>query len=559
MLQPMYGKCGQCAGVLLRFYLLLTVSGVIFQSSAAVAQQEHSNATLSQNTRSVLEISAALASESPLLNVNAEHADVRDALAAISGSAHIPIDDEALKGLGPLPVTLSLYQRTPIQALSAIMAQVPGGGFVLVEGHGAEGARAYVLSALGNGPMGSASANVPPIPHDPPPRTDMGHVSQPARGMQPIPKAEYIANELLLQFPPELGGRNVGDIVAAFGGEIFVAADDPLTKIGYYRVRFPDGTDVMAIAPILVEETPVEAAEPNYLAHAMFDNPNDPLYAQQWALIRTQVPAAWELTVGQSDVLVAVLDSGVDPAHPELGDALTAGWDFIADDDDPFDEEGHGTAMAGIIAAAINNEQGIAGIAPGIKLMPVRVLDGAGKGSYAEVMGGLIYAADRGARVINMSFGGYGKSRALSLALTYAHQKGALLMGAAGNEGVNASVFPAADPLVIGVASTNAENERSDASNWGMHVLLTAPGERVPTLLPNERYALVTGTSAATAQVTGIAALALSINPALLNAQCAQLLVDTAEDLGPPGWDESFGFGQINAAHAVTAAAQRRF
>ncbi|MGC1954341.1 MAG: S8 family serine peptidase, partial [Gammaproteobacteria bacterium] len=457
------------------------------------------------------------------------------------------------------PVTLSLHQRTPIQALRAIMAEVPGGGFVLVEGHGAEGTRAYVLSGLGNGLTGGASIGVPPIRHGPAARTGMRRANQPPSDTQPDPKAEYIANELLLQFPPDLGERNVGDIVGAFGGEIFATADDPLTKIGYYRVRFAEGTDIMALAPILLDETPAEAAEPNYLAHAMLDSPNDPLYPLQWGLIRIEVPAAWGVTLGQGNVLVAVLDSGIDPAHPELRGALTAGWDFSADDNDPFDEQGHGTAMAGIIAAAMNNEQGIAGVAPGIRLMSVRVLDGAGRGSYAEVMSGLIYAADQGARVINMSFGGYGESRALSLALAYAHQKGALLIGAAGNEGINARVFPAADPLVIGVASTDSNNERSEASNWGMHVLLAAPGERVPTLLPNEQYALVTGTSAAAAQVTGIAALAFSINPALLNVQCAQLLIDSAENLGPPGWDERFGFGQINAAHAVRAAAHRRF
>nr|MBS0021136.1 S8 family serine peptidase [Gammaproteobacteria bacterium] len=418
---------GNCAGFLLRLCLLSMVGGVTFQTGAAGAQQEDGHTTRSQSAPSDLQTSAALASESSLLNASTEHADVRDALSALSGAAHISIDDDALKGLNPRPVTLSLHQRTPIQTLRAIMAQVPGGGFVLVEGHGTEGTRAYVLSGLGNSPTGGASIGVPPIRHGPAARTGMRRANQPTSDTQPVPRAEYIANELLLQFPPDLGGRNVGDIVGAFGGEIFATADDPLTKIGYYRVRFAEGTDIMAIAPILLDETPAEAAEPNYLAHAMFDSPNDPLYPLQWGLIRIEVPAAWEVTLGQGTVLVAVLDSGIDPAHPELRGTLTAGWDFSADDNDPFDEQGHGTAMAGIIAAAMNNEQGIAGVAPGIRLMSVRVLDGAGKGSYAEVMGGLIYAADRGARVINMSFGGYGESRALSLALAYAHQKGALL------------------------------------------------------------------------------------------------------------------------------------
>ncbi len=546
---------GKGAGLPLVFCLLLTASGLLYPVYIASAQHDDTSATRLLPPRSggrqALE-SRAFKHHSP--DIDADWTELRDALARLSRASRLPIDGNAVEKLGDIPVVFSLDHQTPVQALGAIMAQVPGGGFVFVEERDAKARRAYVLGGLAAEAAAGGLSIVSPVPLRPPP-TGTRRKTMSATGNQQPPEAEYLATELLLQFPPELDGSDVRDIVTAFGGEILGAGAEQLTKIGYYRARFPEGTDVLYIAPILVSQTPAEAAEPNYVVERMFFMPNDPLFSEQWGLNRTEVPEAWGFALGGRDTVVAILDSGVDPNHPELKDALTDGWDFISSDDDPFDEEGHGTAMAGIIAAAIDNEQGIAGVAPGITLMPVRVLDGFGKGTYAEVISGLIYAADRGARVINMSFAGYGESRALSLALAYAHQKGALLIGAAGNEGINAKVFPAADPRVIGVASTNASDGRSDASNWGMHVLLAAPGERIPTLLPDSGYALVTGTSAAAAHVTGIAALAFSANPELVNVQCAQVLVNTAEDLGPPGWDEYFGFGQVNATQAVNAVA----
>lgn len=544
----------ECARVCRRFCLLLTIAGFLAHANVATAGQSNAQAT-EPPPRSAHHGAAPRTFNNALFNANVEQVEVRDALKALSEAAKITLNGAALVQYALRPITLSSHQRAPIQALSTIMAQVPGGGFVFVEGQHGEQSRAYVLGGRHTElQRGTAVIDVVPRRQEAA-QVAKHHIVRSATGTQQAPEAEYIANELLLQFPPELSVDDVRHIVEAFDGILVGADDDPLHKIGYFRARFSDGSDVMAIAPRLVDESPAEMAEPNYVATALDSVPNDPLYLQQWGLMRTQVPAAWDLTVGQGDILVAVLDSGIDPSHPELEGALTDGWDFITDDADPTDEQGHGTAMSGIIAAAIDNEQGIAGIAPGVRLMPVRVLDGAGKGSYAEVMNGLIYAADRGARLINMSFGGYGESRALSLALAYAYQKGSLLIGAAGNQGIEAIVFPAADPLVIGVASTNINDERSIASNWGPHVLLAAPGERVATLLPHNAYALVTGTSAAAAQVTGIAALVFSIKPELGNIGCAQLLVDTAEDLGPPGWDEEFGFGQVNAVQAVTKAA----
>lgn len=543
------------AGALLKPCLLLAASGLMAPVGAVIAQQHEVKTVASPKPLFDLRNSEAIAGKDPLLDIESEQIDLKQALARWSKVSRIAIHANALENLIHIPVKLSLRNRTPVEALSAIMGQVPGGGFVFVAGHGGEVGQAYVLGGSDTGRAAGASSNIVfrPLQSS---SHELRHAGELARSKPQTPEAEYIANELLVQFPAEFDRHEVRDLVAAHGGEILGTENDPLHKIGYYRLRFSDETDVAAIAATFVNQTSAEAVERNYRAHAMSPHTNDTFYSRQWGLIRIRVPAAWELTRGERDVLVAILDSGVDSTHPELAHALIEGWDFIANDADAFDEEGHGTAMAGIIAAAADNEQGIAGIAPGIRLMPVRVLDGTGTGSYADVMRGLIHAADQGAQIINMSFGGYGESRALSLAVAYAHERGALLIAAAGNDGLNGRVFPAADPRVIGVASTNPWNGRSEVSNWGNHVLLAAPGERIPTLLPNARYALVTGTSGAAAQVTGIAALMFSVNPELLNIEGTQLLVETAEDLGQLGIDEFFGSGLVNAAHAVNAAAR---
>ncbi len=215
----------------------------------------------------------------------------------------------------------------------------------------------------------------------------------------------------------------------------------------------------------------VEYAEPNYIAYAA-RTPNDPLFDLQYALYnpgsgppgspegeeRADIKAtsAWEETIGDEDIVIAILDTGVDLDHPDIDEKIhSPGYDFINVDADARDDEGHGTHIAGIAAAETHNDEGIAGVAWNCKILPVKVLDNLGFGSYSEMIDGIIWAADNGADVINLSLGGDFPSTSLENALRYAHEKDIVIVAAAGNDG-GAVLYPAAyDEYCLAVAATN--------------------------------------------------------------------------------------------------------
>ncbi|MDP3013831.1 MAG: S8 family serine peptidase, partial [Candidatus Subteraquimicrobiales bacterium] len=217
----------------------------------------------------------------------------------------------------------------------------------------------------------------------------------------------------------------------------------------------------------------VEFAEANQTFKATLV-PNDPYFSSQWSLARIGLPQAWDAETGRSNsVMVAVLDTGVDATHPDLAGKVIAGYDFINKDPDPSDDDGHGTAVASVIAAATNNSQGIAGTSWGAKIMPLKVLNGAGDSSEYAVSKGIIYAADKGAKVINMSFGGSTYSQTIQSAIDYAGSKGCLLVAAAGNlsNGALPNVFyPAAYDGVLAVSATNQSDLLATWSNYGYFI-----------------------------------------------------------------------------------------
>ena len=211
--------------------------------------------------------------------------------------------------------------------------------------------------------------------------------------------------------------------------------------------------------------------------------PNDPYYPDQWALTHVGATCAWERTIGSPDVTVAVVDSGVDMQHPDLVDRLRDdGRDFVDGDDDPSDENGHGTNVAGIIAATIDNGEGGAGLAPGVKILPVRVMNARGAGSDRAIARGIRFAADRGAQVINLSLGATltidadTVSEQVTSAIRYAQDKGALVIVAAGNDFLpleNAIVGENPDVLVV--AATDQNDVKANFSNSGPWIGITAP------------------------------------------------------------------------------------
>jgi len=331
----------------------------------------------------------------------------------------------------------------------------------------------------------------------------------------------------------------------------------------------------------------VEYAEPNFYAYAYF-TPNDPYFRYQWHLqdqskggINT--PLAWDLSQG-AGVIVAVVDTGVAYENfgrykkaPDLANtAFVAGYDFVQNDTHPNDDNGHGTHVAGTIAQSTNNNLGVAGGAFKAKIMPVKVLNKNGSGTYAQVASGIRFAADNGAKIINLSLGGPSPSQTLKDAVDYAKSKGALVIAAAGNDGKRGLGYPAAyTDSVMAVAATRIDKTKSYYSNYGPGLSISAPGGDLNVDQNNDGYGdgvlqqtiaggnvgkfgyyFYQGTSMATPHVSAVAALVASQGISS-PTDIRNILESTALDLGAPGWDENYGYGLVDAYKAVLEARTR--
>jgi subtilisin family serine protease len=237
-----------------------------------------------------------------------------------------------------------------------------------------------------------------------------------------------------------------------------------------------------------------------------------------------------------------------------LNDNLITGYNFVDRNDNVTDLDGHGTMVAGIIAAIANNSLGIAGVAPEVKIMPLKVLTSKG-GNWIDLNLAIRYAANNGADIITMSLGG--KSSLLfdtftQAAINYAYQKGCVIVAAAGNDNNSEPFYPAAYDNVIAVSAINQSDQKAPFSNFGSYIDLCAPGVDILSTFINETYAYGSGTSFAAPFVAGVAALLLSKHPYLTPQEVAETLYNQAEDLGESGWDEYYGWGLVNAYLAVT-------
>jgi subtilisin family serine protease len=292
----------------------------------------------------------------------------------------------------------------------------------------------------------------------------------------------------------------------------------------------------------------VTTAGREVLVDALDVAPNDTEWAQQWGLQLTGFPRAWGLAPASDHVVVAVVDTGVDPAQPDLQGKLVPGYDFIDQTDTPSDDHGHGTAVAGIIAARAGNHLGIAGVCTGCLVMPVKVLDRDGVGDDTVIAAGIVWAVDHGAKVINLSLGGPGVTPSLSDAIAYAVDRGAVTVAAAGNNASTAPFYPAADPHAIGVAATTQADHPYPWSDFGAWVKVAAPGCNLAPL--SNGYGSFCGTSAAAPVVAGLAALALAANPTATPEQIEQALGHPALPL--PGFVQ---YGRIDAPATLSLLA----
>jgi type VII secretion-associated serine protease mycosin len=285
----------------------------------------------------------------------------------------------------------------------------------------------------------------------------------------------------------------------------------------------------------------------------------DPYRSQQWDLGKISAGDAWSRSTG-AGVTVAVLDTGVDASHPDLAGKVLTGYDVLTGKSEvSTDPVGHGTHVAGTIAAVTGNGVGVASIAPDAKILPIRVLGADGKGYMSATATGIVYAADHGANVINMSLGGPTQAAAVTNAIAYARSKGVVVVAAAGNSRADGSPtsWPGADPGVIGVAATDSADQVAGYSNAGSYVDVAAPGSSIASTYPVALggYAFMSGTSMASPHVAALAALIDAYRPGLSPDQVEKAIESTAVDLGPSGRDNDYGYGRINAVAALTAAA----
>lgn len=366
-------------------------------------------------------------------------------------------------------------------------------------------------------------------------------------------------------------GAERAEVEQGAGGEPFAAAevlvrwrDEPfgpalreagvghseMLAAGLSRVRVPRGWEAEA-ARRLGARPEVLWAQPDYIRTTQ-TGPNDPRFTEQWALEKIKAPTAWDTTTGAETVIVAVLDTGVDLEHPDLQGRLVPGRNFLQKDSPPQDDGGHGTHVAGTIAATLNNNIGVAGVAAGASIMPLKVLNSRGAGRDSTVATGVRWATDNGARIINMSFGGTQISPVLTEAVAYATSRGVVIVVAAGNEATSQPNYPAATEPAIAVAATNPRDEKPGFSNYGPWIALSAPGSSILSTHwdGSASYRWMSGTSMAAPHVTGVIALLLSIRPSLTIAEVGEILRSTADPLG----DTTLGAGRLNAAQAIATA-----
>ncbi|MDO8513106.1 MAG: S8 family serine peptidase [bacterium] len=302
----------------------------------------------------------------------------------------------------------------------------------------------------------------------------------------------------------------------------------------------------------------IEFIEPNYTANQAL-TPNDPFFPlAQTQLQSLGAKSAWDITVGDPSVVIAVLDSGIDYTHPDFqGGRLIRGPDIVNNDDDPWDDYGHGTITTGVVGATTNNGIGIAGATWSNRILVIKVAGSNNWVSWSDMAKGLTYAADYGARVALLEAAGPSSGSTLESAIKYAYGKGTVMVAPTGNF-VDPPQYPAAYPEVIAVSGINGSNQWH--TGYGPYISVTAYSSGVYTTsacypqYPCYRYGTAGGTSVAAPFVAGAAALVLSVNPALSPAQVRDIIQKSADDLGDPGWDQYYGWGRVNLYKAVVMA-----
>ncbi|HQF43562.1 MAG TPA: S8 family peptidase, partial [Ignavibacteriaceae bacterium] len=365
------------------------------------------------------------------------------------------------------------------------------------------------------------------------------------------------------------------------------------------KIHFSENVDVSDFNSILSNDPDIEYIQTANNYQVDF-TPNDSLVNNQWGLEKIKAFDAWNITQGSDTVLLAIIDTGIDYEHPDLKNKIFInpgetgldqygndkrtngidddgngfiddymGWDFtdrlgfpfdstggdyLDWDNNPYDENGHGTYISGIAAAETNNFTGIAGVAPLIKVLNLRAFDPGGYGEEDDVAAAILYAVQMGVKVINMSFGDNAFSYVLRDVIRYAYSQGVVLVASAGNSGSNMPHYPSGYSEVISVGNSTREDYVATSSNYGSTIDLVAPGSSILTTSRNNGYAEIGGTSASAPFVSATAALILSRSN-FTNEEVKQIIKSTTDDIGEPGWDIKSGAGRLNLFKALSVTA----
>jgi subtilisin family serine protease len=370
-------------------------------------------------------------------------------------------------------------------------------------------------------------------------------------GAPPRGEQRFVRDEIVLGFSSQVTQQQIDQIGRRYGATQLGSQSFPLIDVTLYRWRINGRRSLADTIGAIENERLVVSAQPNYLFTLQEDaaktSSNTSGDAAQYVLGKLQIEQAHQVATGKN-IPIAVIDSEIDAKHPDLAGAIAKSFDALGGDETP---QSHGTAMAGAIAA----HGKLSGIALGPHLLAARAFDntaGGAKATSFAIYKSLQWAADNGARVINMSFAGPADPN-MHRMLAAAYDKGIVLVAAAGNAGPNsAPLYPAADPDVIAVTATDSNDGLFKMANRGSHIAVAAPGVEILALAPGDSYQLTTGTSVAAAHVSGIAAMLLEENSSLTPAEVRSIIMSTAKPLGAAGAQSDFGAGLADAYQAVT-------
>jgi len=425
----------------------------------------------------------------------------------------------------------------------------------------------------------------------------------------------YLAGEVIVKYVGDINvlknELGINDLeIESLGNDIYVLRSNSIKTQSdkYFLESNFTSQDKTSIDPYLTEViNKLDSkgsiyAEPNYIysTQEFILVPYDKYFNNQWALNNTgqsggrddadiDALEAWQYRPDVNIIKVAVIDTGVDYLHPDIDDSILKdgsgniiGYDFVNNDNDPMDDRGHGTHVAGIIAAERSNIIGIAGICSFCQIMPIKFLNSEGKGVTTNALKSIRFAIDKGAEIINASWGSYGYSNAMQEIINEAYDKGIIFIAAAGNDGVSYRAYPASYDHVISVAATNEYDTYADFSNWGTTIDVSAPGVNIASLFPKgadldgerdhgcedanlgdtndpiDGYGYCSGTSMAAPHVSAVAGLIKSFKQDIEINELFRLIYSSVDDLGDPdeyepGWDYDYGYGRINALYAINA------